>query len=483
MIPIRCWSCGKPIGHLWEEYKQRVEKGESGLNIISLIFILMKLDFSISGTGISLSTQKGKFRIKYPHDIWKSFPGKEFLAENIAYLNTICTPLVSGAKELRYNTPMPIFKKDFDVSVLKDIPSIAEDGRQSTQKLLSQFKKAKYIFQKYTPKKPVFSAKTGERAVVPFSCGKDSLLTLAVCSEIGLRPVPVYVNDTVSPRENKLKLRLIKKIAKKNKLSFGIVENSIEKLNDFEFWGKGETDKGYSHLVMSFGFIVIPFLKRYKAKYLVYGNEHDLNSSFVNKDGVRSYSSYDQSFEGTKRIGRLISMATLGKSTATSIISPLYDLAIMKVLHYRYPNLGKCQSSCPGLDAVRQKRWCYKCADDVRFAIYMLAIGKSPKDIGIRKNMMAKKYIKYHTIFNKKEKGRYEKAEGDEQLKFAYYLALKNGAKGYAIDLFKKKFLKEIKPKEGRLYKKYFSIHDASLIPKKIRKMVVSVYKEELGTI
>lgn len=28
IIPIRCFSCGKPIGQLWEEYKERVSKGE-----------------------------------------------------------------------------------------------------------------------------------------------------------------------------------------------------------------------------------------------------------------------------------------------------------------------------------------------------------------------------------------------------------------------------------------------------------------------
>ncbi len=28
IIPIRCFSCGKPIGHLWEEFNQRKEKGE-----------------------------------------------------------------------------------------------------------------------------------------------------------------------------------------------------------------------------------------------------------------------------------------------------------------------------------------------------------------------------------------------------------------------------------------------------------------------
>lgn len=28
IIPVRCFGCGKPIGHLWEEYKKRTEAGE-----------------------------------------------------------------------------------------------------------------------------------------------------------------------------------------------------------------------------------------------------------------------------------------------------------------------------------------------------------------------------------------------------------------------------------------------------------------------
>ena len=28
ICPVRCFSCGKPIAHLWEEFKSRVEKGE-----------------------------------------------------------------------------------------------------------------------------------------------------------------------------------------------------------------------------------------------------------------------------------------------------------------------------------------------------------------------------------------------------------------------------------------------------------------------
>lgn len=35
IIPVRCMSCGKPIGHHYEEYKERAEKGEDKGKIMS----------------------------------------------------------------------------------------------------------------------------------------------------------------------------------------------------------------------------------------------------------------------------------------------------------------------------------------------------------------------------------------------------------------------------------------------------------------
>jgi DNA-directed RNA polymerase subunit N len=34
IIPIRCISCGKPLGHLWEEFKKRTEKGEDSKKVL-----------------------------------------------------------------------------------------------------------------------------------------------------------------------------------------------------------------------------------------------------------------------------------------------------------------------------------------------------------------------------------------------------------------------------------------------------------------
>ncbi len=34
IIPVRCWSCGKPIGHLWEEFNDRVDGGEDRKKVL-----------------------------------------------------------------------------------------------------------------------------------------------------------------------------------------------------------------------------------------------------------------------------------------------------------------------------------------------------------------------------------------------------------------------------------------------------------------
>ncbi len=34
IIPVRCFSCGKPIGHLWETYQQRVKAGEDAKKVM-----------------------------------------------------------------------------------------------------------------------------------------------------------------------------------------------------------------------------------------------------------------------------------------------------------------------------------------------------------------------------------------------------------------------------------------------------------------
>ncbi len=34
IIPVRCFSCGKPVAHLWEEYQERIQKGENPAKVM-----------------------------------------------------------------------------------------------------------------------------------------------------------------------------------------------------------------------------------------------------------------------------------------------------------------------------------------------------------------------------------------------------------------------------------------------------------------
>lgn len=35
IIPVRCFSCGKPIGHLWEDYQKRIKNGEESEKVLN----------------------------------------------------------------------------------------------------------------------------------------------------------------------------------------------------------------------------------------------------------------------------------------------------------------------------------------------------------------------------------------------------------------------------------------------------------------
>ncbi len=34
IIPVRCFSCGKPIAQLWEQFKKRVSEGENAKKVL-----------------------------------------------------------------------------------------------------------------------------------------------------------------------------------------------------------------------------------------------------------------------------------------------------------------------------------------------------------------------------------------------------------------------------------------------------------------
>ncbi len=445
-----------------------------------------KLSFTVTDTGLKVQIKEGIFNLSYPPPIWQNYPKAEkaFLVDNLSYLLTSTFPLVSGFKNISYNTSYPLFKPFFKLMIIRDIPSSTEDYNISTSEILRNFLNLETRFTDLKIKKPVYrTLPKKERVILPLSFGKDSLLTLALAREIGLEPICIYINDTVSRVENKLKLKTVKEISKKFRVNCFPVKNELENLNDFEYWHKNESSLGYSHMIAGFCFIALPFAHFYKAKYIILGNQKDMNFIFMNKEGYRAFPSFDQSLEGTKQLDAIIKIATRDKVNVTSLIEPLTNLAIMKILHHRYPALGKLEISCDALNTLNvEERWCLNCSKCARLYIFMKAWGINTQKLGFTRGLLGKNSERFYTLFSGRETDNYEKSEEarDEQL-LAFYLAYKRGVRGYLIDKFKKRFLNEAQSREKSLTESFLKPHSLESLPENLREKIKKIYFEELN--
>jgi len=63
IIPIRCFSCGKVVGHLWEEYKKRINSGEHSEKVLDELGLTRYCCRTLFLTHIDLIKEIAKFKI------------------------------------------------------------------------------------------------------------------------------------------------------------------------------------------------------------------------------------------------------------------------------------------------------------------------------------------------------------------------------------------------------------------------------------
>jgi DNA-directed RNA polymerase subunit N len=62
IIPIRCYTCGKPIGHLWEKYKAEVAKGRKPKDVLDNLGLERYCCRTIFLTHVDLVREVAKFK-------------------------------------------------------------------------------------------------------------------------------------------------------------------------------------------------------------------------------------------------------------------------------------------------------------------------------------------------------------------------------------------------------------------------------------
>ena len=63
IIPVRCFSCGKVIGHLWEEYKKRVDAGEDRKKVMDDLGLKRYCCRAVFLTHIDLIKKVSQFKV------------------------------------------------------------------------------------------------------------------------------------------------------------------------------------------------------------------------------------------------------------------------------------------------------------------------------------------------------------------------------------------------------------------------------------
>ena len=442
---------------------------------------IKNIDIKKTERGLAVYFCGRKYNLFFPKNKWIALPARltDFFTQEFGFVSTAVMPLISEIDNLNYNTPKPLFEDDIKEIILHQIPGIADDYDLDTQQTIYRFKNIHYSF---TGTSNIDSdANAHDGAVLLLSCGKDSLLTLGLARELDLDITPIHINDTTTPNENRVSLETIKKIAKNEDIKIEIVINNIEKLNDFEEWNKPQTCLGYSHLITGFCFLALPFLHN-NASMVLLGNQQNMNFSFRTKQDYIGYASYDQTT--TARHQQQKMLKHLNKQyQVMSLVEPLTDIAEIKILFSRYPELAKHIFSCNCLYDSNEKRWCYACNKCARLSIFMLAHGVHLKNVGMN-SMLSRRFKNYYALFGMNpEIDRYEKStEARDQQLLAFYMAYKNGIKGQLIDSFKRKFLSEAVTREDELRKKFFKIYKTDL-PNNLQKKLHTILKEELKNI
>ncbi|HLC64816.1 MAG TPA: hypothetical protein VJI46_01690 [Candidatus Nanoarchaeia archaeon] len=428
-----------------------------------------------------LSFRGKNYEISYLGKRWQRISSglQDTLISNLAMVSTIHLPIVLEDRKVIFNTGFPIFEAAFYQNMIYDIPSCAAFNGHKTSDVIRDFMNTEFEFGSYDFSIPEVSFSPENKVIIPFTFGKDSLLTFALCEELGLKSTLVHIEEPAFRHE----------IIQKNKLADGLKKEfnaEVERLGhktgllrDMKHLGSDKKEFGWGHQTTEYSLLMAPYAINEGARLILFGNEQDNNYFITDEEGFICYPSFDQSSSWTLQEDSMVKLLTGNSSGVASLIEPLNDFAISKVLHHRYPKYAKYQMSC--FSDETGKRWCQHCSKCARSYINLAAAGADLKKIGLKRNMLDKKFRDYFTIFSGSKLDGFDASAvaRDEQI-FTFYTAYKKGVRGQLMEEFKRRFLKEAKSGEDELIKKYLKIHEPKTIPNDLKKGVLSIFREEL---
>ena len=419
------------------------------------------------------------FRVRYPGAVWRKLPPEQriFLAQNVTFGATQVLPLMAGREAVSYDFPQPLFCPFFFQNHLFDLLSCEDADGARHLDYIRRFYNLDYEFApEHSPGPPGFARKPRRRpaAVLPFSFGKESLVTLGLCLELGIKPVLMYCQEPAHPFEEGFKRRMLKELGKE----FGLETHFVRFEPGMFRYGRAfkampVTELGWGSQTTLLQLLCVPFAVMRGAPYILIGSEQS-NNEFSMRRGWRLYPSYDQTSLWTAQQRHMARLASGGLCGAYSMLEPLEEIVIFSMLHHRYPRLGKYQFSCSAQRALRPgSAWCHRCYKCDRMFLFARCCGIDPESLGFREDLFNRPG-RFRHYFGK------AKATGSPyELDFAFLAAYRKGFLGRYHAPFVRQKLKRLRP--WREYLNHFGqAQPHSNLPPALRRRIMAVVSSEL---
>jgi hypothetical protein len=445
-----------------------------------------KISTRILENGIEIKINNKTIKMRYPPGIWNRFPKthKKILSQNITYGSTFHLPyLYTTLKKILYNIPVPLSESFFFKGLSLALPSTAimqpHKDKRVTSNLLRRLFDIEYTFTNSKTDIPPYNRiSLSDHAIMPFTFGKDSLLTFALARELGIKIHPVYISEPYSPFEEYSKKLLSKPFKKEFKIQIAFLKNSLGVLREPTGWF------GWELQLTQYSLMLLPYVYAKKAGYILFSNEQSCDDTVIDEDGFKCNPVFEQSHSWLLQNSLMTSIIGGNSLSIGSLLEPIHEIAIERILHKRYPEIGKYQSSCDLNDKPKSGgRWCENCSKCARMYIFILANGIDPKTVGFKRDLLRGKYHHLYNLFNQsriKEFGYDQSQAGRDEQILAFLMAYKTNHKGPVMTSFVRKYLAFAKKNEKRLHQKFFGIHSTKTIPMDLKGKILRIFKNEL---
>ncbi len=423
-----------------------------------------KRGFSVSLTG---AYQADACEFRFPEHIWKAFPGKRTLIDELSYICTLPTPVILKYPVMEYNTAQPKYFDFYHHCFNQAVPNLVEPVPSENADIIYQ--RFNHTHRQFngsvsTERLPVTNNWDKKKVVLPFSFGKDSLLTLATLIEFGYEVVLVTIDERVLPRAKAIKKKMESRLKAKLGLVCHTVENEVHLLCDYQVLHQPETRLHQVHIYFVYLWAMLPFCYYYHAPLIVFNNEFHHNLMQLHKDNYLCRHRYMQSREAVNEYSGIMQDFTRGQIKVANLIDVIDNFAIHRLLHEHFTPFGEFRVSCH-MEMTDFKRWCHDCYRCARAFIFFSAMGIDPYEMGFEASMLSRDKKIHFCVFDgpHHQDDQYRHTMSMEE-ELAFLLTFQRGVKGPLMELFRKMFLSRgthIKERIASLKKKVFCLQSA----------------------